>query len=150
MTGGAPVNNVSRHPSFALLFALAWLLIVVQLLANDWSDTARALGDTDDAMRLAQLRDCLAGQGWDDPSQQRVAGGYESHWSRLIDAGLAGTLWVFGWFFDPAIAERLMRVVWPLLWLVPTMAGVIAIAWRIGGGGGRGIGCCVSALRVAG
>lgn len=127
------MNNVSRQPSFALLFGLAWLLIVVQLLAHDWSDTARALGDTDDAMRLAQLRDWLSGQGWYDLNQARVAGGYESHWSRLIDAGLAGTLWVFGWFFDPAMAERLMRVVWPLLWLVPTMAGVVAIAWRIGG-----------------
>ena len=47
-------------------------------------------------MRLAQLRDWLAGQGWYDLTQRRVAGGYESHWSRLIDAGLAGTLWVFG------------------------------------------------------
>src|SRR4051812_50014626 len=84
-------------------------------------------------MRLAQMRDWLSGQGWYDLSQQRVSGGYESHWSRLIDAGLAGTLWVFGWFFDPTVAERLMRVVWPLLWLVPTMAGVVAISWRIGG-----------------
>src|SRR3954464_4824802 len=151
MTSGAPVNNVSRQPSFALLFGLAWLLIVVQLLAHDWSDTARALGDTDDAMRLAQLRDWLSGQGWYDLNQARGAGGYESHWSRLIDAGLAGTLWVFGWFFDPAMAERLMRVVWPLLWLFPTnsggvgvprriwgraaaaIAGGVAIAWRIGG-----------------
>jgi len=127
------VINVSRQPSFALLFGLAWLLIVVQLLANDWANTARALGDTDDAMRLAQLRDWLSGQGWYDLSQTRVAGGYESHWSRLIDAGLAGTLWVFGSFAEPATAERLMRVAWPLLWLLPTMAGVVAIAWRIGG-----------------
>jgi hypothetical protein len=40
-------------------------------------------------MRLAQLRDWLGGQGWYDLTQSRVAGGYESHWSRLIDAGLA-------------------------------------------------------------
>ncbi|HWP16391.1 MAG TPA: hypothetical protein VNM46_12265, partial [Xanthobacteraceae bacterium] len=80
MMSGAPVINVSRQPSFALLFGLAWLLIVVQLLANDWANTARALGDTDDAMRLAQLRDWLSGQGWYDLSQTRVAGGYESHW----------------------------------------------------------------------
>jgi hypothetical protein len=65
--------------------------------------------------------------------QWRVAGGYESHWSRLIDAGLAGTLWLFGWFAEPATAERLMRTVWPMLWLVPTMAGAAAIAWRIAG-----------------
>lgn len=125
--------QVSRQPSFALLFGVAWLLIAAQLLAGDWTDTARALGDTDDAMRLAQLRDWLSGQGWFDLSQPRIAGGYESHWSRLIDAGLAGLLWLFGWFTDAAVAERLMRTVWPLLWVVPTMAGAVAIAWRIGG-----------------
>jgi hypothetical protein len=127
------VSQVSRQLSFVFLFGAAWLLIVVQLLAGDWSDTARALGDTDDAMRLAQLRDWLSGQGWFDLSQPRVSGGYESHWSRLIDAGLAGMLWLFGSFADAAMAERLMRTVWPLLWLVPTMAGAVAIAWRIGG-----------------
>lgn len=133
MTSGAPVGQVLRQPSFALLFGLAWLLIAIQLLANDWTDTGRALGDTDDAMRLAQLHDWLAGQGWFDLSQPRVAGGYESHWSRLIDAGLAGMLWLFGSLADATMAERLMRTVWPLLWVVPTMAGAVAIAWRIGG-----------------
>src|SRR4051812_50152911 len=101
-------------------------------------------------MRLAQMRDWLSGQGWYDLSQQRVSGGYESHWSRLIDAGLAGTLWVFGWFFDPTVAERLMRVVWPLLWLVPTMAGVVAISWRIGGGGDAVLTLLLAAVGAAG
>lgn len=127
------MTQVSRQPSFVFLFGVAWLLIVVQLLSGDWSDTARALGDTDDAMRLAQLRDWLSGQGWFDLNQPRVAGGYESHWSRLIDAGLAGMLWLFGFLGDAATAERLMRTAWPLLWVVPTMAGAAAIAWRIGG-----------------
>ena len=84
-------------------------------------------------MRLAQLRDWLGGQGWYDLHQWRVAPGYESHWSRLIDLGLAGTLWFFGLFFDGALAERLMRTAWPMLWLLPTMAGAAAIAWRIAG-----------------
>ncbi len=84
-------------------------------------------------MRLAQLHDWLGGQGWYDLHQSRVAGGYELHWSRLIDAGLAGTLWIFGLFFDGALAERLMRTAWPMLWLIPTMAATAAIAWRIAG-----------------
>src|SRR5947209_10790817 len=123
----------TRQPHFALLLGAAWLLAAVQLIAQNWADTALTLADTDDAMRLAQLRDWLGGQGWFDLSQPRVAGGYESHWSRLIDAGLAATLWVFGWFADPVMAERLMRTVWPLLWVAPTMAGAVTIAWRIGG-----------------
>src|SRR5215212_4796673 len=123
----------TRQPNFALLLGLAWLLIVAQLVAQNWAETAQTLLDTDDAMRLAQLRDWLGGQGWYDLNQYRVATGYESHWSRLIDAGLAGTLWVFGLFADGALAERLTRTVWPMLWLLPTMAATAAIAWRIAG-----------------
>ncbi|MEA2875756.1 MAG: hypothetical protein QOF14_952 [Hyphomicrobiales bacterium] len=123
----------TRQPNFALLLGLAWLLAAFQLLAQNWTATALALADTDDAMRLAQLRDWLGGQGWYDLHQGRVAGGYEPHWSRLIDAGLAGTLWVFGRFAEPAMAERLMRTAWPMLWLLPVMAGAAAIAWRIAG-----------------
>src|SRR6185503_15598130 len=122
-----------RQPNFAVLLGLAWLLAVFQLLGQNWADTTLALTDTDDAMRLAQLRDWLGGQGWFDMNQPRVAGGYESQWSRLIDAGLAATLWAYGWFAEPALAERLMRTTWPMLWLLPTMAGTAAIAWRIAG-----------------
>ena len=56
----------TRQPHFALLLGLAWLLIVIQLMAQHWSVAALTLADTDDAMRLAQLRDWLAGQGWFD------------------------------------------------------------------------------------
>jgi hypothetical protein len=123
----------TRQPSFALLLALAWLVIIIQLLAQYWSTTGLTLGDSDDAMRLAQLHDWLSGQGWYDLTQSRVAGGYETHWSRLIDLGLGGTLWLFGLFAEPTLAERLMRTAWPMLWLLPTMAGTAAIAWRIAG-----------------
>src|SRR5215212_11568108 len=126
-------NNLLRQPNFAALVTLVWLLVALALLLQFWTQTAQTLLDTDDAMRLAQLRDWLGGQGWYDLHQYRVAAGYESHWSRLIDAGLAGTLWVFGLFADGALAERLTRTVWPMLWLLPTMAATAAIAWRIAG-----------------
>ena len=58
--------------------------------------------------------------------------GYDTHWSRLIDAGLAGLYLAFQ-SFDPHAAERLMRAWWPLMWLLPTIAGMAAIAWRIAG-----------------
>ena len=127
------MSATTRQPSFSLLLGLAWLLVVLQLLAQHWGETAQTLLDTDDAMRLAQLRDWLGGQGWYDLHQGRIASGYVSHWSRLIDAGLAGTLWFFGLFVDAALAERLMRTAWPMLWLLPTMAGTAAIAWRLAG-----------------
>jgi hypothetical protein len=124
-----------RQPSFAVLLLMGWLVVSLQLLALYWTGTAETLLDTDDAMRLVQVRDFLAGQGWFDLREMRVEPpvGYESHWSRLIDAGLAGLFRLFQLFSPDAVAERLMRTLWPLLWLLPAMLGVAAIAWRLAG-----------------
>jgi len=128
-------NNLLRQPNFAALVTLVWLLVALALLLQFWTQTAETLLDTDDAMRLAQLRGWLGGQGWFDLHQARMEppAGYDTHWSRLIDAGLAGLLFLFGQFTDGASAERLMRAWWPLLWLWPTIAGMAAIAWRVAG-----------------
>jgi hypothetical protein len=128
-------NNLLRQPNFAALVTLVWLLVALALLLRFWTQTAETLLDTDDATRLAQLRDWLGGQGWFDLHQARMQPpeGYDTHWSRLIDAGLAGLLFLFGQFTDGASAERLMRAWWPLLWLWPTIAGMAAIAWRVAG-----------------
>jgi hypothetical protein len=123
-------NNLLRQPNFAALVTLVWLLVALALLLQFWTQTAETLLDTDDATRLAQLRGWLGGQGWFDLHQARMQPpeGYDTHWSRLIDAGLAGLLFLFGQFTDGASAERLMRAWWPLLWLWPTIAGMAAIA----------------------
>jgi hypothetical protein len=132
-------SNLLRQPNFAALLILVWLVVALALLLQEWPQTAETLLDTDDAMRLVQLRAWLAGpdllSGWFDMHQARMQPplGVDMHWSRLIDAGLAGLLVVFNVFTDQASAERLMRAWWPLLWLVPTMAGMVAIAWRIAG-----------------
>lgn len=130
-------NRDVREPSFALLLVLAWLVVVLQLVVSDWSHTAVTLSDTDDALRLVQVRAFLHGQGWFDLHEARLGPplGYDSHWSRLIDAGLAGLFLLFNVFTDAATAERLMRVVWPLLWILPAIAGAAAMAWRIAGRG---------------
>jgi len=124
-----------RLPNVALLLGLSWLVIVAQLLASHWAETAQTLLDTDDAMRLVQVREFLAGRGWFDLHEMRLGppDGYDTHWSRLIDAGLAGMYLIFHQFADNALAERLVRTVWPMLWLLPTMAGAAAIAWRVAG-----------------
>ena len=132
-------NNLLRQPNFVALVVLTWLLVMLVLLLQFWPQTADTLLDTDDALRLAQLRDWLHVKGlfsgWFDLHQARMQPpeGYDTHWSRLIDAGLAGLLFLFGLFNDGAAAERLMRACWPLLWLLPTIAGMAMIAWRIAG-----------------
>ena len=102
-------NNLLRQPNFAALVTLVWLLVALALLLQFWTQTAETLLDTDDATRLAQLRGWLGGQGWFDLHQARMQPpeGYDTHWSRLIDAGLAGLLFLFGLFTDGASAERL-------------------------------------------
>jgi hypothetical protein len=122
-------------PNIALLLGVAWVVIVLQLVADHWADTARTLTDMDDAMRLVEMRGFIDGHGWFNLHEARLGPpeGYDTHWSRLIDVGLAGMLWLFSQFTDAAFAERLMRTVWPMLWLIPTMAGAVAIAWRVAG-----------------
>ena len=134
--GNACMSSVSaRGPSFAILLGLAWLIAAGQLMAEHWAATAVTLPDADDAMRLVQVRDFLAGAGWFDLHQARLNPpfGYDSHWSRLIDAGLAGLFHAFNVVADQPLAERLMIAVWPLLWLMPSLGAVAAIAWRLGG-----------------
>ena len=128
-------RDQTRRPHLAALLGLAWLLVLVQLMAEYWPMTATSMHDADDALRLVQVRDFLAGQGWFDLHQARLSPplGYESHWSRLIDAGLAGLFLAFRAFVDDALAERLMSAVWPVLWLIPTIAAAVAIAWRLAG-----------------
>jgi hypothetical protein len=130
-------RDATRGPSFAVLLGAAWLLVAVQLMAQFWAQTGTTFPDTDDAMRLVQVRTFLAGQGWFDLNIARLAPpqGYESHWSRLIDAGLAGLFLLFRTFAAPAPAERLMSALWPVLWLIPTIGAAAAIAWRLAGRG---------------
>jgi len=131
--------DLDRQPNFAALLGLAWLMVALVLLLLHWPQTAETLLDTDDAMRLVEMRAWLNGpgllSGWYDLHQSRLQPpvGVDMHWSRLIDAGLASLFAFFHLFADQADAERLMRAWWPLLWLLPTMAGMTAIAWRIAG-----------------
>ena len=138
-----------RQPHFALLLGAAWLLIVIQLIVEDWPGLTIVINDSDDAFRLVQVHRFLAGQGWFDLHEARIAPplGYDSHWSRLIDAGLAGLFVAFKTIVDAALAERLMLAVWPVLWLIPTIAAAAAIAWRLGG---RAAALIVLVLAVSG
>src|SRR5256885_15696144 len=87
-----------RRPNFALLLGLAWLLAAIQLLAQNWTDTALTLADTDDAMRLAQLRGWLRGEGRFDMREGGVAGGVEVPLVRRGEAGGRWARWGVGLF----------------------------------------------------
>lgn len=126
---------LSRSFSFPVLLGLAWAATAAVLLADRWPDMGLRLFDADDAMRLTQVRNFLAGRGWFDLHDGRIdpPTGYDTHWSRLIDLGLAGLYLAARPFAGSNLAEQLMRALWPLLWLLVAMGSVAALAWRLGG-----------------
>ena len=80
-------------PYFVQRVGLAFLLIALLLLvANVPAIAGMRFPDPDDTLRLVQVRDLVAGQGWYDLRQHRVDaphGGVPMHWSRLVDIPLA-------------------------------------------------------------
>ncbi|MDF2385759.1 hypothetical protein JMG10_30110 [Nostoc ellipsosporum NOK] len=92
------------------------------------------LGDTDDNMRLMQVRAWLAGQGWYDLRQYRLdpaLGGFDIHWSRLVDLPIAGLILAFKPFVGTATAEKWACGIAPLLPLALAMAGLSLAVRRL-------------------
>jgi hypothetical protein len=91
--------------------------------------------DTDDAMRLVEVRDFLAGQGWFDLHQYRLDPPAEMpmHWSRLVDLPIALLVLVARLVVDPASAETAAMILWPPLTLVPMILALRSLACRFGG-----------------
>ena len=52
-----------QSPNLALLLGLAWLVVVAQLLADHWAETAQTFPDMDDAMRMVEVRGFLEEDG---------------------------------------------------------------------------------------
>lgn len=112
-----------------------WLLLAAYLVLQTGALTGLHDLDTDDAMRLVQTRDWLAGQGWFDTTQHRgmPAPGFSMHWSRLGDLGPAGLITLFGLAAPAGAAETAAMTVWPLLLLLPALAIVGHIARSLAG-----------------
>src|SRR5262249_36541324 len=106
--------------------------------------------DNDDAMRLVEVRDLLAGQGWFDMVQYRLGldGGTLMHWSRLIDLPLANLISFFRLFVASERAEALALTVWPLTLSLALMACMGIIGRRIGGLPGLHVSLGLTALAV--
>ena len=92
------------------------------------------LTDTDDNMRLAQVRALLGGQGWYDLRQYRLdpaLGGFDIHWSRLVDLPIAGLILLLKPFLGVDAAEKWACGIAPLLPLVVTMTGLSLTVRRL-------------------
>ncbi len=90
--------------------------------------------DPDDAMRLLQVRDWLAGQSWWDVAQHRLNNGdFPMHWSRLVDLPIAALLVVLDPLLGQEIATRVAMTLVPLLILLAIMALAAAITRVVAG-----------------
>ncbi len=107
---------------------LFWLLAAAILIFTRWAQIRGfGLGDTDDNMRMMQVRAWLSGQSWFDLRQYRMNPPYgaDIHWSRLVDLPIAGLKLAFAPFFGGPTAERIAVAVAPLL---PMLLAFWAIA----------------------
>ncbi len=135
---GSPASQPALSLSFTQVLAVGFLVC----LAISWPPIRSVwlegnFGDTDDAMRMVQVRDWLAGRGWYDLRVERLDPpiGVLMHWSRVVDLPIAALLRFFQFFADQETAERLARIAFPLilqgllLWAVGLCAGLLAGAF---------------------
>ena len=101
----------------------ALLVIAIHQLALRGPRLTAYLGDSDDAARLVQVREFMAGAPWFDTTTATMGGtdGMLSHWSRLIDLPLAAIIKIVSLFSSVETAELVARVVWPLMVLAPLL-----------------------------
>ncbi len=114
MNGPPPIHR--RWDAAAILLSMLALTGFFALFQNGGFRTLDFI-DPDDALRLVEVRDWMAGQSWFDVSQHRINPpfGGEMHWWRLLDVPIAAFIALFRLILSPARAEHVALIVWPLL-----------------------------------
>jgi hypothetical protein len=123
-------QKVQRGAHLKILIPLLFLAASVTLA---WPAINGGVFDalsTDDAMRLVEVGDLIGGQGWFDVFQYRMdpPGGTSMHWSRLIDAPLAGLILLLKPLLGMHDAQALTLYFWPTLLFAVALALIAAIA----------------------
>ncbi len=114
------------------LAVLAWALFAAWLLTSKWNNIAGfVLTDTDDNMRMSQVRAWLnGGQGWYDLRNYKLNWpvGADIHWSRLVDLPLAGLILLGRLFLTGPHAEQFAIAIAPLL---PFLLLIVALSLTV-------------------
>jgi hypothetical protein len=117
---------------FLIALGVTALLVARQAVSGVTSLTF----DNDAMLRMVQVRDLLGGQSWFDLHQYRMGpeGGFVMHWSRLVDAPIAGLILLGkGVGLSAQQSEVFAAMAWPALCALATLFASMAIARRIGG-----------------
>ena len=116
------------------LVFIAWLLFGAWFLYSRWTAIqAFALSDTDDNMRMMQVRALLQGQDWYDLRQYRLSPpfGADIHWSRFVDLPLAAIILITRPFVGGVDAQRIAVTLAPMLPFLLLLFGVALTARRL-------------------
>ncbi len=121
-------------PVMVRRIALVWVLgCALLLIINAGAIWDRRLPGPDDALRLLQVRDLLAGQSWFDLHQYRIdaPGGVPMHGSRLVDLPLLAVIGLLTPVIGSAAAELTAMIVVPLMTLGCVLLLVGRLAWKL-------------------
>jgi hypothetical protein len=135
---GTAENGVATWKSDLVLALLAALLAFALDAWTGFGQLTDPGGDNDNLLRLVEVRDLLAGQGWFDLHQYRMGleGGFVMHWSRLVDAPIAAiVLAASALTGSRPLAEDVAQVLWPALLFWSTLFFTARAARSFGGGG---------------
>lgn len=145
-------RRAAFEPELLVRVGLAWTMIAALLLVTNLREIAALrFPDPDDLLRLAQVRDLLAGQAWFDLTQHRIdapGGGVPMHWSRLVDLPLAAMILALKPLLGQPLAEQITAVAIPLLTFGAALLLAGRIAWRVIGDEAAGLACLAMALSV--
>lgn len=125
-------SEVSRR--WWLWMLLIWLAMAGGLIWWWWGRVVWfSLGDTDDNLRMMQVRALLDGQGWYDLRQYRLSPpeGLNIHWSRLVDLPLAAIVLATKPLAGTVAAEKAAIAIAPLLPLSVALLALGATARRL-------------------
>ncbi|HEX5257826.1 MAG TPA: hypothetical protein VFW35_03480 [Sphingomicrobium sp.] len=134
------INETQGRPESRrdLLIVLAiWLVVSCFMAWNARMLVAqRMFPDPDDAMRLVQVRDWLAGQSWFDVTQYRLSPpwGAPMHWSRIVDVPIGLVILIFRPFLGEFGAESAALFLIPLMTLGITMLLMYRLASKLSEG----------------
>ena len=112
----------------------AWLALCTYFVIERWNSIQFfALPDTDDNMRMSQVRALLAGQDWFDLRQYRLNPpfGANIHWSRLVDLPIAGIILALRPIVGGVVAEKAAIAIAPMLPLLLLLFSLALIARRL-------------------
>lgn len=119
----------------ALIWLIGWVLAAAILIVLFGGEALQLqFADPDNTMWLVSVRDVLAGQGWWDNVQHRLAppDGTQMHWARWIATAIAAPVSLLTPIVGQSTAEIIVAFAWPLGLLAIFMNLIVRICGEIG------------------